>query len=212
MIMKTTIQKFLKDQKGVAAIEMAFIYPFMILLYFGLVDITGFISFNRKVTSAASLTADLVSQRNISVLKPEVDDMYNAVAMIMSPTPMANVRVDVLGLKYNGTDVTQNWMTSNTTGPVCPAITAAALTSSYKDLMSVVVTPAVGATPAVIKYNDLVVARVCMTYTPYVAQFMGNSVLGADSYAVNSSVAMRPRSSLTLTCYTTTVVAGTKCS
>ena len=53
---------FLQDE-GAAAIEFAFIMPFMLLLYFGLVDVTGLISMNRRVVSAAATMADLVANK-----------------------------------------------------------------------------------------------------------------------------------------------------
>jgi Flp pilus assembly protein TadG len=208
--MKKFVSKFLKNDNGMAAIEMAFVAPLMLLIYFGLVDITGLISFNRKVTAAASLTADLVSQKTNNILKPQVDDIYNAVSMIMAPTPMTDVRVEVYGLRKSATGVTQIWKTSNGTGPAC---TVAVAPSDYSGLMSVT-------TGGATVYNDMVIVRTCMNFTPYVATVLGYgpngwgdiSVTGAPNFAVNSTAAVRPRSSLTLNCYMTTVAANTLCS
>jgi hypothetical protein len=59
--------------------------------------------------------------------------------------------------------------------------------------------------------NDLVVARACIMYTPYVTAFLGNSILGATSFNVGQTIMLRPRSTLTLTCYQT-AIGGTTCT
>jgi Flp pilus assembly protein TadG len=198
MIMfKKSFKKFHKADEGIAAIETAFVLPLMVLLYFGLVDVTGLISFNRKITAAANLTSDLVGQRRTSILKAEIDDIYNATAMIMAPTPMSDVRVEVYGFRNVGGTVTQIWTTSNGQGPACSSASAM-LPASMLPLMQA--------------GNDLIVTRTCMNFTPYVAAFMGNSIMGSTIFPVNASISVRPRASLVLNCYTTTVAAGTLCS
>ena len=51
--------------------------------------------------------------------------------------------------------------------------------------------------------NDLVVAQSCMTYTPYVATFMGTKIIGKTSFKIEQTIMVRPRSSAKLDCYTT---------
>ena len=65
-----SLARFRKDQSGVAALEIAFIMPFLLFLYFGLVDLTAMISLNRKVTYSASVVADLVTQNDLRSLPP----------------------------------------------------------------------------------------------------------------------------------------------
>ncbi len=188
--------EFLKAESGIAAIEMAFILPAMLLLYCGLIDVTGLVSLNRKITASASITADLVGQQRTSVLKPVIVDDYNATEMIMSPTSITNVRVEVFGYRVNAalTTVTKIWHTSNNQGPSCG------------------VDPDMGTMlPLMTAGNDLVVARSCITYTPYVTSFLGTTILGSTSFLVKQTISVRPRSSLQLTCYDTTV-GGTVCA
>ena len=40
--------------------------------------------------------------------------------------------------------------------------------------------------------NDLIVAVVCTTYSPYVATFLGESVLGATTFNMNEQIASDP--------------------
>mgnify|MGYP002682837155 CR=1 FL=1 len=54
MIMNRLFLRHLKNQSGVAALETAFIMPFLLFLYFGLVDLTAMISLNRKRNGLSS--------------------------------------------------------------------------------------------------------------------------------------------------------------
>ena len=188
-------KSFLKNDKGVAAIEMAFIMPFMLLLYFGLVDITVLISMNRKITSAASTTADLVTQQRNAVLKSYITDTFNATAMIVAPTPSSEVRVELFGFRNVGGTITKMWQTNNGVGPSCGSVPT---TTTMASLMTA--------------GNDVIVARTCMNFTPAVATFMGTNIVGATTFLLNQSISIRPRSTLQLNCYQTTVAAGTLCS
>ena len=199
--MKTTLSNFFasnsfaKRDDGAAAIEFAFIMPFMLLLYFGLVDVTGLISVNRRVVSAAATMADLVGQQRTSVLKSDINDQFNAVYVIMQPVSSANVRVEVYAFRTVNGGIVQKWQTDNGHGTSCGT---APSTTGMANLMTA--------------GNDVVVARVCTSYAPVVADFMGTSILGATTFNVSQMISVRPRSSLTLTCYATTIAAGTPCS
>ena len=80
---------------------MGFILPFMLFLYFGLIDLTGLISYNRKITSIASATADLVGQNRATVLKPDIQDYFKVSSMIMNPIPDDDVKVRVFGIPHH---------------------------------------------------------------------------------------------------------------
>jgi Flp pilus assembly protein TadG len=184
------------QDEGAAAIEFAFIMPFMLLLYFGLVDVTGLISMNRRVVSAAATMADLVGQQKTTILGGTITDQYNAAYVIMQPVQSANVRVEIFDFRTNGAGaIVQMWKTGNNLGPSCGA---APVTTGMANLMTA--------------GNDVIVARVCATYNSTVASFMGTSIMGAASFNLSQSISVRPRSSLTLDCYVTTVAAGTVCS
>lgn len=185
---------FLRADNGVAAIETAIILPFLILLFFGMIDLTALISFNRKITYSASVVSDLVSQNRTNVLKTTVDDYYKAAEMIIAPTPAADFHIDVYGYRKVAGAVVQVWKTAKGGGPAC---TTTPDTSSMPALMTA--------------NNDVVVAIACMQYAPYVASFMGEDILGATSFNVEQAIMVRPRSTTTLTCYQTSV-GGAVCS
>ena len=188
-------QEFLQRDDGAAAIEFAFILPLVLLIYFGLVDVTGLISTNRRIVSAAATMADLVGQQKTNILKSTIADQYNAVYVIMQPVTSANVRIEVFGYRRVAGAITKIWKTSNNMGPSC------GVTEPDTTNMGTLMTAG----------NDVIVARTCVTFTPAVATFAGTNILGATSFSVKQAISVRPRSSLTLTCYET-AVGGTICS
>lgn len=193
-IMKNQLGKFIRETRGIAAIEIAFILPFMLLIYFGLFDITALVSVNRKVTYSASIVADLVAQNKTSVLKSKLLDYYSAANLVMAPTPASAVRIELFGYRIAGSTISQIWKTNNGLATSCgpdPVTTNMA--------------------PLMVAGNDLVVARVCTTYSPYAANFLGHSIVNASTFKIGESITQRPRSTLKLTCYNTTV-GGAVCS
>ncbi len=95
------LRGYIANSRGIAAIEMAFIMPFLLFLYFGLVDLTSMISINRKLTYSASVVADLVTQNDSTVTETNIVDYVNAAELIMKPTPITGVRVEVYQFRDN---------------------------------------------------------------------------------------------------------------
>lgn len=188
-----SLNRYRKDNRGVAAIEIAFIMPFLLFLYFGLIDLTAMISLNRKVTYSASVVADLVTQNANTVpaanVKSEnIDDYFKAAALVMKPTPMTDVRVEIYAFrKVNGTPKNV-WSKASSGGTGCGT------------------PPTTGMANLMTDNNDIIVGVVCTTYSPYIATFLGKSVLGATSFTMNEQIALRPRQSPAINCTTCTRV------
>ena len=53
---------FFKSDRGQAAVETAFVMPFLLFLYFSMQDLTALITFNRRITATAATVGDTVSQ------------------------------------------------------------------------------------------------------------------------------------------------------
>jgi Flp pilus assembly protein TadG len=176
------LNRFRKDVRGVAAIEMAFIMPFLLFLYFGLIDLTAMISFNRKITYSASVVADLVTQNSTTVTASAMNDYFDAAELVMSPTSLDDVRIDIYQYRNVSGTITNQWKKSSTGGTAC----AVPNTTGMADLMT--------------DNNDLIVTVVCMNYSPYVASFLGKAILGATSFTLSEQIALRPRQSTTLAC------------
>lgn len=180
--MISRLRKYIRDTRGVAAVEMVFILPVLLVLYIGMIDVTSIISLDRRVTYAASAVADLVAQNDTSVKATDISDYFNAAEMVMNPRPMSSVRVEVYQYRLVSGAVINQWTRKSTTGTACTAPVG----NSLKTLMA--------------EGNDLIVAVVCTTYQPSVAQILGKTVLGETAYRINEQIALRPRTSSTLSC------------
>ena len=73
-------QQFSKDEKGVSAVEFALILPLMIVLLFGVIELSSLLTVDRKMTSVTSTVADLVAQDNI-VDTGELENLYQILVL-----------------------------------------------------------------------------------------------------------------------------------
>lgn len=172
---------FAKSDTGMAAIETALLLPFMLLLFFGMLDLTGHISLSRKVSAVSAATADLVGQGRNTITTAEIQDDFKVAGLIINPKPASDVRVVVSVYRMVGTTATLVWTVNNNLGPAC---TTTPNTATMSNLM--------------VAGNDLVVAQTCTTYKPYLAEFMGSKILGNTQFSVEQIISVRPRSSLLL--------------
>jgi len=185
---------FLKSEGGAAAVETVFILPFMCVLYFGSADLTSLIKFNKQMTDVATTVADTVAQYKTSITRAQVTDIENTIGLLIQPNQAANVQVDVYDYYLAGATstsagtVTKRWSTKSPNGTSC----AAPSTTYYASMMG----------PTGGPYNDVIVAVSCMSYTPWVGQFMGSTnLLGAASFTLTQSIASVPYASKTVSCY-----------
>ena len=197
---------FFRAESGVAALEMAFIAPLMMLIFFGLADVTDAVSYNRRITAVANSIGDLVAQNRTNVLKTDIEDYFIAANLIMKPASDSKVRVRVIAYRKkittasNGTQTTtfdKLWKVESIKGVAC---TKEPSTTGFSEMMDA------GNT----NVTDLIVTQACMTYLPVITSFLGKNVLGKTELNLVQTVTLRPRSSLTLSCFLTTV-GGTVC-
>jgi Flp pilus assembly pilin Flp len=167
---------FGRNQDGIAAIEFAFIFPIMILMFFGLVDLTNLISTSRKVTNASSLIADMVGQNGAAFPKSVLEDYKRAAHMIIPGKADNEIRVDISAYRMVSGTAQRVWYLKSAEGPQC-------VSEVSKTNM-----PALMTGP-----NDLIVAQVCVVYKP-LKNFLSNSpLLGSPSINVLETTITRPR-------------------
>lgn len=92
--MRTLLRTWLKDRRGVAAVEFAFIAPLMIALYFGLAELTMGMMAERRASHLASTMADLVAQ-DASTTPVALDEVLTAGQAIMEPFPSTTTDLKV---------------------------------------------------------------------------------------------------------------------
>ena len=168
-------RSFGKENRGVAAMEFAMIAPFMILLWLGSIELSQGVSADRKVTHAASVLADLVTQET-TITGQQMTNIMNAAQAIMVPFNVNDLTIQIAGVKIESDGSTAvRWSTSRNGDA-----------------------PAVGGTydiPASLAIPDsfLVVTNLTYQYTPPTTHVITGPINLSDQFF------LRPRRSETIT-------------
>jgi Flp pilus assembly protein TadG len=91
--------RFLRDQRGVSAIEFAFIAPIMILLYMGLAEITLTMMAERRASHSASAVGDLVAQSPAAMASADIDQVLYIGKAVVMPYSTAGLTMRVSSVK-----------------------------------------------------------------------------------------------------------------
>ncbi|VAW03383.1 hypothetical protein MNBD_ALPHA08-1775 [hydrothermal vent metagenome] len=168
-----------RDDSGMAAIEMAFIFPVMVIMLVGLVDVTDGMSANRKVTITANTLGDLISQEPGTTTESSIDGIFSAAVETMVPYDGSSVGLEIFTFrKTGGNDPQLEWQ--HTQGPSCGAVPG--VTADMDDLMA--------------QGNDLIISRTCYNFS----YILGTLFSGNTSFQMKDEMTLRPRKSLQLDC------------
>jgi Flp pilus assembly protein TadG len=97
----SAVHRFAAASSGMAATEFAMIAPVMIVMYFGVTEISNAYDASTKATAVASTAADLIAQEKI-VCNAEMNDAFTALNAIMFPFPTNNMTIRISSLIDNG--------------------------------------------------------------------------------------------------------------
>ena len=123
------------DRRGVAAVEFAFVAPLMILLYFGLAQISQAIIASRHANHSASSVGDLVAQC-AKVSDGDLSNMFAGGGDMMTPLPvgagvLSQSMTSVAAIDSKGTTQVQWSEASNGGSSYTPAAGPYAPKQSY---------------------------------------------------------------------------------
>ena len=93
-----------RDPRGVAAVEFAFIAPLMVLLFFGLAQLSQAIIASRHANHSASTLGDLISQCS-NINDADLANIFAAGNDIMAPLPAG---ATLLGQRVTSVEVTDS--------------------------------------------------------------------------------------------------------
>lgn len=169
------IANFHRERRGVAAMEFALIAPFMIALWLGTMELSQGVSIDRKVSHASSALADLVTQQT-NITAGEMDDIMNATAAIMMPFNVANLSIQIAGVRIDSAGVTRVIWSAARNG------TAPAVGGAYT-------------IPVPLRTPDsfLVVANLAYAHTPVTSKVITGTINLTDDFF------LRPRRSAEIT-------------
>lgn len=173
---------FLRDRRGVAAVEFAMIAPIMLLFYFGLAEFTQAMMAERKAIRTASAIGDLIAQN--AEMTPTgtggITDVFSIAETLMKPFPTGTklkLCVASISADANGTK-TVDWSRNQGDG-TCPAAQSK-VTNISDDLLAA--------------NQSIVMSRVIYSYTSAVNQAMKTNPTFTKTYY------LRPRRSAKVVC------------
>lgn len=89
-----SLARFWPARSGVAAIEFALVLPVMLLLWFGMVEVTVALNLDRKVTILSRTVADLVGRETTTDTR-RLGEIFDAATAVMAPFGHRDVEIVV---------------------------------------------------------------------------------------------------------------------
>jgi Flp pilus assembly protein TadG len=100
----TTVRRFIRERRGVSAVEFALLLPFMLTLYLGGTEITQAVTIKRKTTIATRTIGDFVAQSS-TITNAQMTNIMNATKAVVAPYAQGNMKIVVTSV---GIDAANN--------------------------------------------------------------------------------------------------------
>lgn len=101
---RSVFARLRRDTAGVAAVEFGFIVPIMFFLFVGTIEFSQALTVDRRLTLAASSTADLIAQADRAGLtEAQVDRDLKIIEQLIAPYELERLYVKVLSVIAQGT-------------------------------------------------------------------------------------------------------------
>lgn len=119
-------RRFARDERGVSAIEFVLIFPLLVTMLAGTVDIGQALTVSRKMNQVVSTLGDMTSQQT-AWTTTDIDAIIAGTATIIEPFSTTDLQIDLVVLDVNASLVaTVNWgrgynktaLTKNAASPV----------------------------------------------------------------------------------------------
>jgi Flp pilus assembly protein TadG len=120
--MHNAIRRFLRNRRGLAAVEFGLILPVMLTMFLGTVELSLALTARANVTNLASTTADLVAQET-GIKVADLQSVFAAANAILYPYSTSAAQITLTSVVYNTTSTnplmgTVAWSKPNGTGAV----------------------------------------------------------------------------------------------
>jgi Flp pilus assembly protein TadG len=179
--------RLFKDTRGLAATEFAFIVPFMLVMFFGTVEISSGVAVDRKVTLVARTLSDLLSQVGpppppapVSSYAPADDtylqNVFTAGIAILTPYCAVPATLQLTEIYVDSNQVAKVQWSKAASVPTCNA-TQVTLTNSTRSAGDTITIPPT----LLVKQTYLIFSEVSYNYTPVgIGYVMKSNVILSD--------------------------------
>jgi Flp pilus assembly protein TadG len=116
--LRTMIERFRRDDRGIAAVEFALIMPVLLLLYFGSMEASVLFTADKRVNTISATVGDLVAQWKPTagaIDQATMNAYFAAATGIMTPYPTTGLK-QVVSLVFVASDGTTNVLWSKQSG------------------------------------------------------------------------------------------------
>jgi Flp pilus assembly protein TadG len=94
------IKKWMADESGLAGMEATFVFPVMLTLLLGTLDLGSGILTNQKTIRASQVAADLIT-RMPSVNDTDIDEAVEAAKLALEPFASDNFGIDIVSISFD---------------------------------------------------------------------------------------------------------------
>lgn len=159
------------DERGSVAIESAIIFPVLVLIFLGMVEMSQAFTVKRRVQNVANSTADLVAQSQ-TVTTSDLNDIASIGAQLMLPFSSTGLTLTITSVAEDTqSKVTVQWSCSWSS--LSSSANCTATGAAYAGLPSGLLNPG----------QSVIIGRVAYPYTPSIGEFLtGGLTFTASSY------------------------------
>ncbi|MBI1206438.1 MAG: hypothetical protein GC191_04010 [Azospirillum sp.] len=97
------LSQIVRDRRGIAAVELAFVVPVLLALMGGIVEIATMVLASSKTTAVAQTIADLVS-RYSCVTDSMIDDIFDGAKLVLSPFKSNSATFEIASVEFDKTN------------------------------------------------------------------------------------------------------------
>jgi len=98
------LRTYVRDQRGISAVEFALIAPALVLAYMACVEINLMLRADRRVTATASTLGDLTARLN-TASNADFRELYDAASIMLQPYAAAQTRMRLTSIVVDGIGV-----------------------------------------------------------------------------------------------------------
>lgn len=107
------LRAFRRDQRGAAALELGLILPFLVVLHLAVGEFVQAWQVRTRIAQVAATISDITSQAR-SVTSADLDDVFMAGDIILSPNPTATLGSRLTSMSANASGVVStDWTVSD---------------------------------------------------------------------------------------------------
>lgn len=93
-------KRWMREEGGVAAVEAALLFPVMLTLLLGMIDIGNAILSNQKTITASQVAADLIARKE-TVSTSDINEAVEAARLAIEPFPTSTFGIDIVSLRFD---------------------------------------------------------------------------------------------------------------